>query len=191
MPVTPPNLLTDPGVLYYAILGSTVPTNTVVGSVFTDSWPVAWKSPGMTADGTEFHPSTTVAPINAAEQIDPIAYRTTDRATTIQLTLLNATATQLAQALNGATTTVTGTTTTTLTKVTPVQPGSEIRYMWGWESVDHTVRWVAYQTINSGDLAIMMKKAPSAASYALTLNCEVPIATGTPWEWWFAGTARG
>lgn len=189
--VATPNLLTDPGVGYYAILGSTLPANTVVNSVYTDTWPAAWLPLGMTTDGHEIHPSVTVAPITAAEQIDPIAYRTTDRATTIQAALLNFTATMLAYAMNGATKVVTGATTTTSTKVTPPQPGLETRYMYGWESVNHDVRFIAYQTLNSGDLAIALKKAPSTAALALTLNCEYNGTAGTPFDWFFAGVGRG
>lgn len=188
--VAVPNLLTDPGSLYYAILGSTLPANTAVGGVYTDTWPVAWLSPGMTADGTEFHPSVTVAPIPAAEQIDPIAYRTTDRSTTLQFTLLSATATNLALALNGATKTVTGTAGTTSTQVSPVGPGQETRYMWGWESINKDVLLIGYQGINSGDLALALKKAPSTGSFAFTVNLEVPASTGRPFDFWFAGTGR-
>jgi hypothetical protein len=188
--VPPPSLLTDPGCLFYAILGSTLPSNTVTGGVFTDAWPAAWKKAGMTADGTEFHPSVTVSPITAAEQIDPLSYRTTDRATTVQFALMNFTATTLALALNGATTTVTGSTTTTLTRVSPVGPGLETRYMWGWESINADVRFVVYQGINSGDLAVNLKKAPSAAALACTINCEVSPSAGLPWDWWTAGVTR-
>jgi hypothetical protein len=192
MAVATPNLLTDPGTLYYAIIGSTLPTNTVAASAFTDTWPVAWLPVGATTDGTEFHPTVTVSPINAAEFLDPIAYRTTDRSTTIQLAMMNATATNLALALNGATKTVTGTGATTLTQVSPVAPGLETRYMWGWESVDKTARFVAYQTINSGDLSIALKKAPSTATFAVTLNLEVSATNGNkPFDWWFAGVGRG
>ncbi len=191
MAVAAPNLLTDPGVAYYAIGGTTLPANTVVGGAFTDAWPAAWLPVGMTMDGTEVHPSVTVSQITAAEQIDPIAYRTTDRATTVQLSLMNFTATMLSYALNGAAKVVTGATTTTLTTVTPPQPGLELRYMFGWESVQHDVRFFAFQTINSGDLGINLKKAPSAAALALTLNLEYNGTYGAPFQWAFAGAARG
>jgi hypothetical protein len=185
-----PQLLTDPGCLFYAPLGTALPANTVAGGVFTDAWPVAWKKPGMTADGTEFHPSVTVSPITAAEAIDPIAYRTTDRSTTLQFALMSGTATNLALGLNGATTTVTGAAATTLTQVSPVGPGLETRYMWGWESINADVRLIAYQGINSGDLSLNLKKAPSAATFAFTVNLEVPPSTGKPFDWFFAGVAR-
>ena len=185
-----PQVLTDPGTLYYAIIGSTMPTNTVVGGVFTDAWPVAWLAPGMTADGSEFHPSVTVTPLVAAEQIYPIGYRTTDAAASLQFALLSNTATNLALALNGATKTVTGSTGTTLTKVTPVAPGLEARFMWGWESINKDVRFVGYQGINGSDLAMMMKKAPNMASLAFNVNLELSTSIGVPYELWYAGTGR-
>ena len=191
MTLSTPNLLTDPGVLYYAILGSTLPANTVVGGVYTDAWPAAWLSPGMTADGTEFHASTTATAITAAESVDPIAYRTTDRSTTLQFTLLSYTATNLSLALNGGPKAVTGTGATTSTQVSPPAPGQEIRYMWGWESVNKDVRLVGYQGFNSGDLSVMLKKAPSTASLAFTLNLELPPGGPTrPYDWFFAGATR-
>ena len=190
--VATPNYLTDPGSLYYAVLGTPLPANTAAGGVFTDAWPVAWQSPGMTADGTEFHPSITVSPINAAEAIDPIGYRTTDRATTLQFALMHFTATNLALALNGATKTVTGSAGTTVTQVSPLEPGQEVRYMWGWESVNKDVRLIAYQGINSGDLSVNLKKAPAAATFGCTINLEKPLSgTQKPFDWFFAGTARG
>jgi hypothetical protein len=189
--IAAPNLLTDPGRAYYAVGGTALPANTVAAGAFTDAWPIAWLPIGMTTDGTEVHPSVTVAPITAAEQIDPIAYRTTDRATTVQLALMNFTATMLSYALNGAAKVVTGATTTTLTTVTPPQPGLELRYMFGWESVNLDVRFFAFQTINSGDLSINLKKAPSTAGLALTLNLEYSATYSAPFQWAFAGTQRG
>jgi hypothetical protein len=43
MPTMPiPNLLTDPGFLFSAPLGTALPTHTVAGSKFTDAWAAAW-----------------------------------------------------------------------------------------------------------------------------------------------------
>lgn len=183
-------LITDPGWLYRAPLGSTLPTNTVVGSVFTDSWPVAWVPQGLTDDGSEISSNTTVSPIDAAETFDPIAYRTTDRTGQVTFALKNITATNLSNAFNGGVLTVTGTTSTTLTRLDPVQPGQEIRCMIGWESLDSTVRWIGFQVFNSGDIKLSLKKAPANASIPWTGMLEKPALT-QPSAWWFAGAARG
>src|SRR5690349_5179498 len=91
-----PNLMEDPGFLYWAPLGTTVPTSTVVGSVFTDTWPVAWIPLGMTDAGSTVSSSLTVSEVDAAESIDPIAYRTTGRASSVTFALKSFTATNLA-----------------------------------------------------------------------------------------------
>ena len=69
-----PQVLTDPGFLFAAPLASTLPTNTVVGSKFTDAWPAAWIPLGATTEGSTFSYSTTVEPIMVAEFFDPIKY---------------------------------------------------------------------------------------------------------------------
>jgi hypothetical protein len=188
--ITTPNLLTDPGFLYWAPLGTTEPTGTVVGSVFTDTWPVSWVPLGMTDAGSDFDPTLTTAPIVSAESIDPIAYRTTDRATTVTFMLMSFTATNLQRALNGAATTVTGSTTTTLTKLEPPTPGTETRCMLGWESLDSTVRWIARQVINSGSLKMTNAKSPAHAAVPWTGQLEKPAGTVQPFGWQFAGTNR-
>lgn len=185
-----PNLLTDPGYLYWAPIGSSLPTNTVSGSVFTDTWPVAWIPLGMTDTGSTWTMSLTVEPIEAAESFDPITNRTTGRSATIEFSLKNFSATNLGRALNGATLTVSGSTGTTLTQIDPPAPGGETRCMIGFESLDNTVRAVGFQCINSGDIAVAMAKAPANANIPFTLNLEKPSST-QPFRWWTAGVNRG
>jgi hypothetical protein len=47
----------SPGYLYWAPLGTAIPTSggTVVGSVFTDTWPAGWISLGPTLEGNELN----------------------------------------------------------------------------------------------------------------------------------------
>ena len=149
-----PVILTDPGYLFWAPLASTVPTNTVAGSVFTDAWPGAWISLGATADGSTFSTETTVETITVAEFFDPIAYKTTGRSGSFAFALASVTAANLKRVNNGGTLTVTGSAATTLTKYTPVTPGAEVRSMIGWESLDATVRVVSYQCFQGGTMAM-------------------------------------
>ena len=188
--VTPiPTLLTDPGFLFSAPLGSTLPTMTVAGSVFTDAWPVAWINLGATADGTDFSYDISTSPIAVAEFLDPIKQAVTGRTSALAFELANFTATNLKKVLNGATATVTGATTTTLTKLTPPAPGQETRVMIGFESLDATFRLVAYQCINSGSIKVSFKKSPAYSTQPCVFQLEVPT-TGTPVEFWTAGTTR-
>jgi hypothetical protein len=192
MPTTAvPNVLTDPGYLFWAPLASTLPTNTVVGSKFTDSWPVAWLSLGATEDGSQFNYESTVEPIRAAEFFDPIRYSTTDRSGNISFTLVDWTLANLKRVLNGGTlTVVSGTGATTLSKFDPPIPGAEVRSMIGWEALSNDVRIIAYQTLNGGNIQSSFRRAPAKAGFACTFNFEKPAAT-EPFSVWTAGAARG
>ncbi len=196
--VTRPALITDPGWLYWAPLGTALPaslltgaTAPVTGSQFTDVWPTPWVWLGLTDAGSDWHYNMAMAQVDAAELYDPVAWRTTGRTSSVTFALQNYTATNVGRALNGATMTVTGTTTTQLTKVTPVQPGGETRFMIGWESTSSDVRKVAYQCVNSGDVAEMFKKAPAKVTIPFNCNFELPSTGVNPVETWFAGTVRG
>lgn len=189
-----PLLLTDPGFLYWAPVGTALPASgvggTVTGSVFSDAWPGAWIPLGATDGGTTITASLTVENIEAAEFIDPLARRTTGRSFQVEMSLLNFTASNLARTLNTASSVVSGTGATLLTKVSPPNPGSEVRCMIGFESLDSTVRWFAYQVINSGDIATAFQKAPTKSTLPWTAACEKPTST-QPVDWFTAGASRG
>ena len=192
-PVATPVLLTDPGYLFVAPLASTVPTNTVAGSVFTDAWPVAWLPLGATEEGTDFSYSSEIEAIEVAEFFDPIKYATTSRSGSIAFALASWTLSNFRRALNGgvaALTPTSGTGATALYNVSPPAPGAEVRCMVGWESLDNTVRMVAYQTLQGGEVSVGFKKAPDKATIPCTFNFEVP-ASGKPFDIWGAGASRG
>jgi hypothetical protein len=178
--------------LYIAPLLSAVPTNTVVGSVFTDAWPVAWLSLGATKEGSTFNYGSTVEPMSVAEFFDPIRYATTERAGNMAFALANFTLHNLKRAMNGgvgAITPTSGTTTTTLGLFEPVAPGAEVRVMIGWESNDNTTRIVIRQTIQGGEVALEFQKAPAFAGIPTTFNFEVP-PSGAVFSMYSAGAAR-
>jgi hypothetical protein len=191
--VAVPTLLTNPGYLFIAPLATSAPTNTVVGSVFTDSWSGSWLPLGATEAGTTFTYQTTVQPFTVAEYFDPIKYFTTDRSGSIAFNLANWALSNYNRALNGgvaALTATSGSGTTALYTVTPPAVGSETRCMIGWESLDNTLRLVCYQTLQGGAIASAFQKPPSVASIPCTFNLEIPSG-GTPFSLFSAGTARG
>ena len=191
--VAPPSILHDAGYLFIAPLLTALPTNTVAGSIFTDSWPAAWLPLGATAEGSEFKYSTEIEPIVVAEFFDPIRYATTARAGSIAFNLASLTLTNYRRALNGGTAALvptSGVTATSLFTLSPPVPGAEVRCMIGWESLDNTMRLVGHQTIQGGEIASSFKKAPDYATIPCTFNFEVP-ATGLPWTMNTAGVARG
>lgn len=192
MPTTAtPLILTDPGYLFWAPLSSAEPSNTVTGSKFTDAWPVAWISLGATEDGSQFSYQINVEAISVAEFFDPIAYRTTSRTSSFAFNLADYTLSNWKRAANGgAITVVSGTGATTLSKWEPPDPGSEVRAMIGWESLDGTMRIVGRQAINGAEISSAFRKAPAVAVIPCTFQFEVPSAA-KPFTFYTAGTARG
>ena len=191
MPTTAtPLVLTDPGFLFWAPLGSTLPTMTVLASKFSDAWPVAWLSLGATEDGSEFNYESKIEAVSVAEFFDPIKWVTTERSGSFAFNLADYTLMNLKRAFNGGTTaTVSGAGPTLATKYTPPTPGNEVRAMIGWESLDNTLRVVAYQTIQGGAMKSAFKKAPALGVIPCTFSFEKPAAS-EPFEVWAAGTAR-
>lgn len=192
-----PTILKDPGFLFWAPVGSTYPANTVAGSVFTDDWPVAWINLGATADGSEFSYEISVDQIKAAELLDPVKYQTTARAGNISFALMDWTLANLKRVMNGGSlTVVSGTTTTTLSKYEPPAAGAEVRSLIGWQSLDNTVRLVAHQCIQGGDIAMQFHAVDSTDTTTMSaqFNFELPVSgtyAGIPFSVWTAGVARG
>lgn len=198
MPTTAtPLIMTDPGFLFLAPLGTALPASgvggTVVGSKFTDAWPAAWVNLGGTEDGSEFSFSTSVEPIRVAEIFNPIQYAVTEQATSMAFSLADYTANNLRRAWNVGSanlTTISGAATTLLSRLRPPAPSEIIRQMLGWESLDSTMRLFGYQVINGGEVTSAYKKSPDNALIPFQLNFEVPAAPAVPFDFFAAGTAR-
>lgn len=176
--------------MFWAPLGTAIPTNTVTGGVFTDTWPVAWLPLGATVEGSTFHYELQVAAMNVAEFFDPVKYATTGRVGSFAFALATWTLTNLKRALNGGTITTTGSTTTTMNSYTLPVPGQEVRAMIGWESQDSDVRVIVNQALSSGTIESLFKKAPDFSQIPTTWNMEVPSG-GAPFSLFTAGTVRG
>lgn len=193
MPTTAsPNLLRDPGYLFWAPLGSALPTNTVAGSVFTDSWPVAWVNLGATRSGSTISISTTTEGIRVAELFYPVAYTTTEKEAGVAFDLADVTLANLKRVNNGGTiTVVSGTGATTLTSYEEPAQGAEVRCMIGWESLDATTRFVGRQCFNGGAIEWANERAAADtfASLSAAFHLEKP-ASAQPYIFYSAGTAR-
>jgi hypothetical protein len=186
-----PLILTDPGYLFWAPLLSTEPTNAALASTYDlDVWPVAWIPLGATEDGSELSYEINIEAISVAEFFDPIRYSTTERSGSIGFNLASFHLNQIKRVMNGGTiATVSGAGVTLSSSYVPPAPGSEVRCMIGWESLDHTMRMVAYQCINGTTISASFKKAPSYAVLPCVFNFEIP-ASGNPFKLYAAGTAR-
>jgi hypothetical protein len=191
-PITVPidAIALGPGFLYWAPLGSAAPANTVVGSVFTDTWPVAWLLFGATDDGSEFSYSPATDDVEVAEYYDPVAVVSTGREISITFDLAQVHATNLKRALNGGTLTTTGAGSTLLSEYSPPEVGAEVRGMVGWEAQASDERLVMYQCFQTGDVNIARRKGANKATLPVEYRAEKPSGL-PPFKYWAAGTARG
>jgi hypothetical protein len=190
--VSVPKLLTDPGFLWLAPLGTTEPTNTVTAGVFSDTIAATWLPLGATTEGSEFKYATKVEPIHVAELFDPVMYATTEREGSMAFALANWTLSNYRRAINGgiAALVPTGTSGSELTTLEPPDPGEEVRAMLLWESTDSTVRILLRQCLQGGEITSAFKKAPDIAAIPCTFNMEVPATGSKPWSMYGAGLAR-
>lgn len=190
--VATPNVITDPGYLFWAPLLTAEPANTVVASKFTDAWPAAWLPIGATEQGSEFSYATKASEVMVAEFLDPIRWSTISRAGSMTFAMSNWALGNWMKAVNGGATStlVSGTAGTALNSAVPPTPGSEIRAMLGWEATTNDARIIMYQCLNTGDIKSPFAKAPKQAVIPCTFNFEVPAAGGTPWKMYSAGVSR-
>lgn len=188
-PTTTPLLATDPGILFWTTLGSTMPTNTVSGGVFTDLWPAEWIALGATVEGSTFNFQTSFDTITVAELLDPVKYVETGRSGSFAFALASITAANLKRALNGGTVTTTGAGDTMKAEYTPPRSGQSTRCMIGWESQDSTERLIAFQCVNTGQVSIRRGKGTANATLPIEYGLELP-QSGLPFKYITAGAAR-
>lgn len=179
-----------PGYLYYSALGIAAPTNTVAGSVFTDTWPVGWNPLGVTREGHTLNVDLDVDSVEAAEYVDALLNVVTGRTITAEMELMQINLTNFKRVFNGGQLSTSGSGATLLTTYTLPNIGGETRAQIGWESTDGTERWWAMQAFNTGSVGIQRQKGADNASLPVTWTFE-PDASSQPIYFASAGTVRG
>lgn len=167
---TPGALALGPGYLYLSPVGTTEPTDLVTAWTTVSA---AWAGLGYTDDGSEFDYQLSADPVPVAEELDPIINAPTGRAMSVQFSMAEITATNLKRVFNGGTIT----SATGCVYFEPPALGTEVRVMLGFESEDHTERWIYRQCFNTGQVALPRKKGASKAVLPTTFQLEKP-ATG-------------
>lgn len=179
------------GYLFYSNLGvGAAPTNTIVGSVFTDSWPAGWNALGVTREGHTLTVDLDSDAVEAAEYVDPLLNVITGRTVTAEMELMQINLTNFKRVFNGGTLSTSGSGTTLLSTYTLPTIGQEVRCQLGWEAVDNTERWWAMAAIQLGSVAIQRQKGADNASLPITWTFE-PDASSQPVYFASAGTTRG
>lgn len=164
---TPTALGLGPGYLYIGPIGTPEPAD------LTTAWTTvspSWAALGYTTDGSEFDYKLTTAPVDVAEELDPISVQTTGREAILIFGMAEITATNFKRALNGGTIT----TGTGIVTFEPPDLGTEVRTMLGFESEDHTERWVFRQCFQTGQLKVARKKGAANAAIDVEFTLEKP-----------------
>jgi hypothetical protein len=166
---TPANLALGPGYLYYAQIGTPEVTDLITAWATVS---VNWIPLGYTDQGSQFNYQLNTDPVDVAEELDPISNAPTGRASSVSFALAEITATNLKRVSNGGTI-VTGAGIATFE---PPDLGTEVRSMLGFESEDHSERWVFRQCFMSGQLQMQRQKGASNTTMAAEYSLEKPAS---------------
>lgn len=162
------------GTLYVAPIGTPEPTN------ITGVWNVAWVQLGYTDSGHVFTSGMTTTQILAAESYFPLTNIVTAKDSKVAFSLLQITAANLSTAFNGGTITSSGAAGVTYD---PPAPGTEVRCMLGWQSLDGTERMIFRQCFQTDASAITRSKS-AAAMIPVNFDLELPAGGNLqPWRW--------
>lgn len=179
----PAALALGPGYLYGGPIGTTEPTDLVTPWATVSA---AWLALGYTEVGSEFDYALNVDPVLVAEELDPVSNQTTGRTSTVTFNLAQLTATNLKLAMNGGVLT----TGTGIITIEPPDLGTEVRTMLGFESEDHTERWVYRQCFQTGTMKITRAKGASNATIETTFTLEKPASGSRLFKAVLASPAR-
>lgn len=179
------NLALGPGKLFYAPIGTAEPTD------ITTALPVAWLEIGYTSEGSEISYEMSTEPVEVAESLDPLFYRTNSRSGTVNFAMAENTTRNLTLAFNGGTVTSTGTAPNVVWTYEPPAPGTEVRRMLLWESEDRTERWVIRQVYQTGAVGIARRKGSEYATLPVEFAIEAPATGLKPFKAMYTAARAG
>lgn len=159
-----------PGRLYVAPVGTAAPTD------LTTALGAAWEPIGYTEEGSEFSYEVSSEPVEVAEELDPLFYRTTGRSGTVSFAMAENTARNLTIAFNGGD--VSAPATDGSVTYTPPEPGTEERRALLFESEDGEERWVWPQVFQGGNVSMARRKG--AEKTTLPVEMRVEKRSGEP-----------
>jgi IPT/TIG domain len=146
-----------------------------------------WFLIGYTETGSEFNYALTSGEVQVAEELDPVLISSTARAASLAFAMAEMTASNLAFAMNGGVIIITDKDGNPdpageIVVVEPPDLGVEVRVMLGWESEDHSERWVMRKCFQTGTMKIARAKGTANATIATTFTLEKPgaDAAGVP-----------
>jgi hypothetical protein len=186
--VTPTLIKAGPGKIYYAPLGTAVPTFTAAASKLTGAW-TSWVAVGSTDEGLTYSESTDTEDIRVAESLYAVRTVTTGKSATVSLALSEISDLNWKVVSNGGTIVTTGTGATKMNTFVPPLAGSEVRLMLGYQSVDDDEILIWYQVFNSGGFETARGGFADKHVLPAEFSVELPdpaVAT-VPYKRWVSG----
>jgi hypothetical protein len=176
VPGAEPDLVeTGPGFLYFAVLGSAEPTNP------SAALPSAWLPAGYTDAGHTLSYAPTFSDVDVAEEPLPIRSDFTSYTASMQFSLAQQTAANVALAWNLGPTGFT--TAGGVNVVEPPDIGEEIRMMLAWQALNKRKLLVARKCIQTGNVQIARQKAPAKALVPCDFRFE-PVVGAKPFSYY-------
>jgi hypothetical protein len=186
--VNPLAIRSGPGKIYYAPLGTALPSPTVTASKLVATW-TSWVGVGSTDEGLTYNESTDTENITVAESLYPVSVVTTGKTGTVSFSMAEISSSNWKLAANGGTVTPTGATTTLLHTYIPPLVGSEVRVMLGFQSLgdDEIIIWP--QVFNTGGFETPRSTFAAKAVLPVSFSVELPdpAVLTVPYKRWVSG----
>lgn len=157
---TPSNVSLGPGEVWVADIGTTMPTDA------TTALDADFRNVGYTEGGIVFNYAITVSSVEVDQELEPIRQVTTAREASINVPMAEATAKNLALALNVGADVASG-------AFEPPDLGDEVRVILVFEAISGA-RYLFRQCIQAGSITLTNAKAPQKRIIATQFRLEKP-----------------
>ena len=186
--IQPTQIKSGPGRIYYAPLGTAIPTLTASASKVSGTW-TSWIEVGATDAGLTYNESTDASPIRVAESQYDIRSVVTSKSGSVAFNMSHVSDVNWKLAANGGTLTTTGTGATKLGVFVPPLIGAEVRVMLGFLSLDEEEALVWPQVFNTGGFETERGAIDAKHGLPVSFTVELPDAAvlTTPYKRWTAG----
>lgn len=186
--INPLAIKAGPGRIYYAPLGTAIPTPTAVASKLVVTW-TSWVQVGSTDEGLTYSESTDTEDIRVAESLYAVRTVTTSKTGTVSVSLSEIHDLNWKLVSNGGTIVVSGAGTTKLSAYVPPLAGAEVRVMLGFQSADDDEMLVWPQVFNTGGFETARASFSDKHSLPAEFSVELPdpAVLTVPYKRWVTG----
>lgn len=186
--INPLAIKAGPGKIYYAPLGTVIPTFTAAASKVVGTW-TNWIGVGATDEGLTYSESTDTEDIRVAESLYAVRTVTTSKTGSVAMSLSEINDLNWKLVSNGGTIATSGTGATKINTFIPPLAGSEVRVMLGFQSADDDEVLIWPQVFNTGGFETARASFSDKHSLPAEFSVELPdpAVLTTPYKRWVTG----